>query len=119
MDQPLLSKTKAEAVSNGVALVILGMLIYSGAWWPWILVALWLWVGLRQFLTGRKYDFILTTVIFLGLFITSWFEIKWSILMPILFIIAGIYIILREYFFAKDTNGEDIADEIKDDTNER
>jgi hypothetical protein len=35
--------------------------------------------------------------------------------MPILFVIGGIYIIFREYFFAQDTNGEDVAEEIEED----
>lgn len=116
MNKPLLSKNKADAISNGAFLVVLGMLIYANAWWPWILIALWVWVAIRQFLTGRNYDLIVSSVILLGLFIVSLFDIKWSILMPVLFVIGGIYIIFREYFFGKDANGEEIADEIKDDT---
>lgn len=115
MNRPLLSKNKADAISNGAFLVILGMLIYSNNWWPWILLALWAWTGLRQLLTGRSYDFVVSTIILLGLFVISLFNIKWSILMPVLFIIGGIYIIFREYFFAQDSNGEDVAEEIKDD----
>lgn len=115
MDRPLLSKNKADAISNGAFLVILGMLIYSNQWWPWILCGVWVWTGLRQFLTGRTYDFIVSSIILLGLFIISLFNIQWSILMPILFVIGGIYIIFREYFFAQDSNGEDVAEEIKDD----
>lgn len=115
MHKPLLSKNKTDAISNGAFLVILGMLIYANAWWPWILIGLWAWVAIRQFFSGRNYDLIISTVILLGLFIVSFFDIKWSILMPILFVIGGIYIIFREYFFAQDSNGEDVAEEIEED----
>lgn len=116
MHKPLLSKNKADAISNGAFLVTLGMMIYANAWWPWILLALWVWVAIRQFFTGREYDLIVSSVILVGLFIVSFFEIKWSVLMPVLFVIGGIYIIFREYFFSQDTNGEDIAEEIEDDS---
>ncbi len=35
--------------------------------------------------------------------------------MPVLFVLGGLYLILREYYFGGNPNGEDIADEIKDD----
>lgn len=116
MKNALMTKRKAEAVSNGVFLVLIGMMIYATAFWPWILLALWAWIGLRQLLTARKYDFIVSTILFLGLFIISFFDLKWAYIMPVLFILGGIYIVFREYFYSKDTNGEDIADEIEDDT---
>lgn len=115
MGQPILSKRKSDAISNGVFLIALGILFYTNTWWPGILIAIWAALGLRQYLTGRTYDLIISSVILLGLFIITFFRIEWSLLMPILFVVGGIYIIFREYFFSEDTNGEDKAQEIKDD----
>lgn len=115
MSQPLLSKKKAFAISNGVFLIGLGILFYTNTWWPGILAVVWSSLIFRQGCTGRLYDFIISSIILLTLFFIALFNLKWDVLMPVLFVIGGIYIIFREYFFAEDTNGEDKAQEIKDD----
>jgi predicted membrane protein len=110
-----MSKRKAEAVSNGVFLIALGILFYTNKWWPGILIAIWAALAIRQYFTHRIYDLCLTTAILAGIFIISFFNFKWDILMPVLFVVAGIYLIFREYFFSEDSNGEEKAKEIQDD----
>lgn len=119
MSQPIMSKKKADAISNGAFLIALGILFYTNYWWPGILVAIWISIGLRQFLTGRIYDLCISTVILLGLFVITISNFEWAVLLPVLFIVGGIYIIFREYFFAEDTNGEDKSQEILDDTDNK
>ena len=102
MSQLILSKRKAEAISNGVFLVGIGILFWTNGWWPGILLVIWAALATRQYFTGRIWDFSISTVILVGLFITAYFNITWSILMPVLFVIGGIYIIFREYFFTED-----------------
>lgn len=116
MSQLILSKRKANALSNGAFLIGLGILFYTNYWWPGILLAIWVSLALRQYLTGRTYDLVISTFVLIGLFIITLFKLDWSLLMPILFVVGGIYIIFREYFFAEETNGEDKSQEIKDDT---
>lgn len=116
MSLPILPKRKADAISNGVFLIALGMLFYTNYWWPGILAAIWASIGLRQFLTGRIYDLCISTIILLGLFVITAFDFEWAVLLPVLFIIGGIYIIFREYFFADGPDGEDKSQEILDDT---
>lgn len=113
-----LPKRKANALSNGVFLIGLGILFYTNAWWPGILIAIWVSLALRQYLTSRTYDLIISTFILVGLFLITLFKLDWSLLMPILFVIGGIYIIFREYYFAEETNGEDKSQEIKDDADD-
>lgn len=113
---PIVSKKKADTISNGVFLVGLGILFFTDAWWPGILVAVWASIGLRQYLTGRIYDLIASSAILLGLFIISILNFNFSYLIPILLVVGGIYLIFREFFFAEDTNGEDKSQEILDDS---
>lgn len=115
MGKLILSRRKASAISNGAFLIGLGILIYTNAWWPWILLAIWVGLALRQYLTGRTYDLVVSTFVLIGLFLITLFRLDWSMLMPILFVIGGIYIIFREYYFAEETNGEEKSQEIKDD----
>lgn len=111
----IVSKRKADVFSNGAFLISLGILFYTNAWWPGILLAIWIALFLRQYLTGRTYDAIISSVILLGLFFFSFFDFQWAVVMPVLFVLGGIYIIFREYFFTEDTNGEEKSQEIKDD----
>jgi hypothetical protein len=96
------SKRKADAISNGVFLVCLGILFYTRFWWPGILLALWALLVVRQYLTGRMYDLIISSIILLGLFVVNYFNINWSILMPALFVVGGIYLIFREYYYSEE-----------------
>lgn len=98
----ILPKRKAEIISNGIFLIALGILFWFNSWWPGILLAIWAGLGTRQYLTGRTWDFAITTGLLFGLFIVSLFNIDLSILVPILFVVAGIYIILREYFYTDE-----------------
>jgi Na+/H+ antiporter NhaD/arsenite permease-like protein len=64
------------------------------------------------------YDFFISSFILLGLFAISFFKFDWTFLLPVLFVVGGIYIIFREYFFAEDTNGEEKSQEIQDDVDD-
>lgn len=102
MGQPLMSKNKSDAISNGLFLISLGGLFYFNFWWPGILLSIWVLLAVRQFLTGRKFDLILTSIVLLGLFLVAYFNINFAHLMPALFILGGLYVILREYFYTED-----------------
>lgn len=107
MSTPHLSRRKANAISNGVFLIGLGILFYTNTWWPGILVAIWALLASREFLTGRLYDVFVTTFILLGLFFVYYLKIDWSVLMPVLLVLGGIYVIFREYYYG------DYEDEVK------
>ena len=71
------------------------------------LLAVWIFSGLApisvwQNIRSDHFFFHL-----LSLFGGSFFKFDWSVLVPVLFIVGGIYIIFREYFFADDTNGKE------------
>lgn len=122
MLKPLFTKRKADAISNGVFLVALGALFYFEFWWPGILLAIWAALTTRQYLTGRQNDLMISTVILLGLFIVTYFRLDWSTLMPVLFVLGGIYLIFREYYFVnpydKQEHAERLKEEIKDEIRE-
>lgn len=110
MEMPNFSQKRADIISNGAFLISLGILFFTNGWWPGILLALWVTLGLREFLTGRWYDLIVTSIILLGLFFISVFKLDWIVIVPIIFILGGIYIICREFF----TQEEDIEEKMKE-----
>lgn len=111
MAQMLMSKKKADAISNGVFLIGLGILIYSEAWWPGILAALWATLAVRQYFTGRIYDLVLTTIFLWGLFVVVLLKLNWSVIIPVLLILGGIHLIFREYCVAEGIEDEDVIEE--------
>lgn len=97
-----ISRKKAEAISSGAFLIALGILFYFNAWWPGILLAIWVFLATRQSLTGRHFDSFVTTFILVGLYVVMTFQISWAILGPLLFVIGGAYIIFREYYLNRE-----------------
>lgn len=111
MTRILMSKKKADAISNGVFLISIGILAFSDQWWPGILLALWATLGLREYLTGRYYDLALTTLFLWGLFLLTLLQLNWSVIVPVLLILGGIHLIFREYCVAEGVEDEDVIEE--------
>lgn len=111
MSKILMSKRKADAISNGVFLVGLGILVYSDKWWPGILLVLWAYLATRQYLTGRIYDLVVTTILLIGLFVVTLLDLNWTIIVPVLLVLGGIHIIFREYCVAEGIADEDLTEE--------
>ncbi len=111
MPSPTMSKKKADAISNGVFLVCLGILFFTNGWWPGILLALWITLSIRQLLTGRVYDCCISTILFVGLFLVAVFQLQWAVIVPVLLISGGLFFIFREYWIAKGIDAEDPIEE--------
>lgn len=91
-------RSKIEAIGNGVFLICLGFLFYFNWWWPGILVAVWASLATRQLLTGRKQDLLLSTFLLGSLFVVAFFKLSWDLITPILFILGGGYLIIKEFY---------------------
>ena len=115
MLSPLTTHKSADAISVGIMMIGLGILFYLNAWWPGILLAIGASLIVRQYLRGRHYDMAITTLVFGGLFLYFFYTINWSNVMPVLFVVGGIYLIFREYFVSKDRVG---IDRVVDDSQE-
>ncbi|MEX1013154.1 MAG: hypothetical protein WD595_00650 [Waddliaceae bacterium] len=102
MTERPVSYRKATAVSNGVFLLALAVLFFTGWWWPGILLAIWAALGTKQYLMERYWDGLITSFILGGIFVASFFQLNWSMLMPAIFAIGGVYMIIREYYFWGD-----------------
>lgn len=105
-------KRKADTISNGVFLVLLAFLFYTGQWWPGILFALGLTFAVRQYLTGRPLDFFATIVIVGILGVITLADHIFSSFFPLFFLLAGFYLIAKEILpfktSSRNLNSEDI-----------
>ena len=96
------SYKKATNISHGVFLIALAALFLTGWWWPGILLAIWISLGTKQYLMERYWDGLFTSFVLGGIFVASFFELNWYMLMPVIFAVGGLYIIIREYYFKGD-----------------
>ncbi|MFA5249921.1 MAG: hypothetical protein WC371_00730, partial [Parachlamydiales bacterium] len=102
MIRPLMSKKMAHALSFVFFAGGIALLTYLGLWWPALLLAVGLPLALKHYLLGELLDFVLTLIIFLGLFISFQFEIKLNLLPAIFFTLGGAYFFFKEFFKNKD-----------------
>jgi hypothetical protein len=93
---PILSTRKADTISTGVFLILLGFIFYTGQWWPGILFALGFSFALRQFLTNRLMTLLITVILIGILALMTWAGQAFSIIFPLLFIIVGLILIAKE-----------------------
>jgi hypothetical protein len=113
MSKHIISEKKASHITGGIFLILLAFLSITNTWWPGILLVLAIIVGLRQLFRGKYYDVLLSMVIFGGLFIIFQLKIKMAVLVPVLLVVAGIYIISREFVQPDEPTEEEIEDEIQ------
>jgi len=118
MAHPLISKKRAKAITSALFLIGIAIVMYLDAWWPGIMAVIGIPLALKQFLEGRYHDTLLTLIVFVGFFIIAQFNISWKILLPILFVMAAVYILCKEWVEGKlvteEEREEDLNKEIEE-----
>lgn len=101
-----MSPRKASALSNGVFLILIAILVYTNSLWPGILFAIGAFLIVRQYFSGRRVDLIITIVVIAIISLVSITGLSLSTLAPLALVLAGLYLILREYFFVESAHDE-------------
>ena len=96
-------KRMADGISGGIFLICLGVLIYTGWWWPGIMVAIGLSSGASLIFRGQIWRGILSFAFFISIPIGIWIinetEIPWTLVGPMILIGIGVVIIAKVLFF--------------------
>jgi len=98
MSHQLMSRRKAQSLALALFLTGLAIITYTKYWWPGIALAIGVPLAVKQYLLDKKFDMIVTLVVFVGVFITVQFNIKWEIVLPVLFTLGGLYVFFKEFF---------------------
>lgn len=109
MTKPLIAKNKAKALSTALFLIGLAVIFFIDSWWPGIMIVIGIPLALKQFLQGRIHDAAVSLFVFVGFFIIAQFNISWKILVPILFIMAAVYTLCKEW--VKVETGEEVEED--------
>jgi hypothetical protein len=103
MTQPIVSKKRTQNICGALFFVGLGVVGFIGQWWPGVMLAIGIPLALRQFFLRKFYDVIITLIICFGIVIFSSYEMSTKVILPIMFIIAGIYIFFRDFIESQNT----------------
>ena len=96
-------KRQADAISGGIFLISLGVLLATGWWWPGIMVAIGLSSGASLIFRGRTWAGIGSLAFFCGIAIFVELirvaDIPWALLGPFILIGIGVMIVAKTLFF--------------------
>lgn len=95
-------KRIASAISGGIFLISLGVLLYTGWWWPGIMFAIGLSAGAELVFRGKTLRGIGTLVFFSAIPISVWViqeaEIPWTLVGPLVLIGIGVIVLVKTVF---------------------
>ena len=95
-------RRKASGISLGIFIISLGVLIFTGWWWPGILVALGLAFGAELIFRGQTTRGIGTLVVFWGIalvvVVVQAVVVPWGIVAPLILVGLGVIILVKAFF---------------------
>ena len=95
-------KGRGDAVSGGIFLIGLGVLIYTGWWWPGIMFVIGLSAGAGMIFRGKFWSGIGTMAFFFAIPFAIWMiqetAIPWSVVGPLILIGIGVIVIVKAFF---------------------
>ena len=99
-------KRRASAISGGIFLISLGVLLYTGWWWPGIMFAIGLSGGAELIFRGQTVRGISTLAFFCAIPIAIWIiqetDIPWSLVGPIVLIGLGIIALVKSFYLREE-----------------
>lgn len=110
MSHPYFSEKKTHAISFSILLLGLAVLSFTGTWWPWLMAVIGLSTIVKHMLRGKFYDAALSLIIFGGIVVTTGWNIGGEYFIPVVLILASIYMIVKA-FFQPDIGSEAEAEE--------
>ncbi len=99
-------KRRASTISGGIFLISLGVLLYTGWWWPGIMFAIGLSAGAELVFRGKTLRGIGTLVLFCAIPIAIWIiqeaEIPWSLVGPLVLIGIGVIVLVKAFYLREE-----------------
>jgi hypothetical protein len=93
---------RASKISGGIFLISLGILLYTGWWWPGIMFAIGLSGGAELVFRGKTLRGIGTLALFcaipMGIWIIQETDIPWSLVGPLVLIGFGVIVLVKSIY---------------------
>jgi len=99
-------KRRASAISGGIFLICLGILLVTGWWWPGIMFAIGLSGGAELIFQGKTVRGISTLAFFcsipFAILIIQEARIPWSLIGPMVLIGTGVIILVKTFYLHEE-----------------
>ena len=99
-------RKQASAISGGIFLIGLGVLLFTGWWWPGIMVVLGLAGCAELVFRGQIWRGIGTLAFFLAipaiLWLTRVTPIRWGIVGPLVLIGIGVIVLVKAFYLREE-----------------
>jgi len=99
-------KRKASGISGGIFLISLGVLLFTGWWWPGIMFAIGLSAGAELIFRGKLWRGIGTLAFFSAIPIVVWLvsetQIPWAVVGPLILIGIGVIVLVKAFILRED-----------------
>jgi hypothetical protein len=100
-------KDRASGISGGIFLISLGILFFTGWWWPGIMFAIGLAAGAELIFRGNLLRGIGTLAFFCAIPIVVWViqetRIPWGIVGPLVLIGLGVIVLVKTFYLSEET----------------
>jgi len=97
---------RASAISGGIFLISLGVLLYTGWWWPGIMFAIGLAGGAELAFRGKTLRGIGTLAFFCAIPVAIWIiqeaEIPWTLVGPLVLIGIGVIALVKAFYLREE-----------------
>jgi hypothetical protein len=107
MDTDKPKKRRASGISGGIFLISLGVLLFTGWWWPGIMFAIGLAGGAELLFQGKTARGLGTLAFLCAIPIVIWIiqetKIPWSVIGPLFLIGIGIIILVKTFYLREET----------------
>jgi hypothetical protein len=99
-------KRMGDAISGGIFMIGLGVLFFTGWWWPGILGAIGLSSGAGLIFRGRVWQGIFTMAFFFAIPIGIWIiqerDVDWTLVVAFILIGAGVVTLVKVLLFRQE-----------------
>jgi hypothetical protein len=99
-------KSMGDAISGGIFLISLGILLVTGWWWPGIMIALGLSSGAGLIFRGKIWQGILSLAFFcsipIGIWIIQETDISWTLVGALILIGIGVIVLVKAFVLREE-----------------
>jgi hypothetical protein len=89
---------QGDGITGGLLLIGLGVLLFTGWWWPGIMVVLGIAIASGLAFRGKIKEAVIMAVIFFGIPILISANIPWQIFGPMVLIGVGIIVLVKALY---------------------
>ena len=97
---------QASAISGGIFLISLGVLLVTGWWWPGIMVAIGLASGAELIFRGKVWSGIGSLLFFCGIAVVVELarvsDVSWTVVGAMILIGIGVIILVKAFFLREE-----------------